>query len=201
MSNWWARLARMIFGRAKWDAVSLLAFSLMPSDTEGRALAEYLICNPDLAAKLRMHTYLLEQTDEEFKRWCLAGLFVNYATVLAEQGGLQGYNGATGAACYALLFFEDYPLAWACYALIQVECQNSIAARWAKKLLYFRPTKTRLDFYDKVMPDGQYKILMTGLRSRMKEVVAVCNLHPEWSDSYQFLAGIENYQRMLGKFN
>lgn len=121
--------------------------------------------------------------------------------MVPEQCNYEGYQRATGALCYALLFFENFPLVWACYAEVQAQWHNSIAARWAKKLLYYRPTKTVLDFYDEVLPDGLYNQQMSEFRATMREVIATCNLHPEWSDSYQLLCGIEYYQRLLGKFN
>ena len=197
MIDWIKRLLNFDRRPAAWDAVSLLAFSLMPNEVEQRALAEYLHDSPALYEKLRLHTYLLVQHDEEFVRWCLAGLFVNYATVLGDN---RLYGEAKQSLVYAVHFFEDFPLAWACYAEAHLQLQNAIAARWARKLIYFKPTKSALEFYNRMLPDGAYEGMMKVLKEQMKSVIATCNAHPEWVDSYDFLRGIEYFQKTLGPY-
>jgi hypothetical protein len=201
MSNWIKKLTNKVLGPTPPDPMRLLALSLLPNDVERNGLEKYLNEHPLLANKLRSHTHLLESTDEEFIRWSLAVVFTNYALDRASKKNFQMYEAATGALFFAIYFFEEYPIAWACNAEINVILENSIAARWAKKLIAFKPSKKKLAFYDKVLPDGHYQAMMTQQRTRMKEIIAICDLHPNWIDSYSFLCGIDYYQKLLGKYN
>jgi hypothetical protein len=189
-------LASLFSSSKKADPVLLIALSFMPNEVEQRALEQYLKGHRALYGKLGSYKYLLVQEhNDDLRRWHLSNLFTNYGTILADK---RDFEGASGAFLYAVTFFENNPLALACYAELYVQLENQIASRWAKKLLTFKPRQDVLNLLIGVFPEGVYWSMMTDLRQRMLLVIQICSEHPEWPDSYPLLSGIDFYRRMLG---
>ncbi len=205
MDNWGTRLARLLFRPTKNNEVVSIALSLMPSEVEQKALAEYLREHRALSAKLRLHTYLLNEPQEAVRRWHISNLFVNYGTLLADNidfssasSSFRDFDAAAGSFLYALIFYQNNPLAWACNAELYMRWEDQIAGQWAKKLLSFKPNKSTLELLNKVFPEGVYPAMMTDLRARMRIVIKICSEHPEWRDSYSLKRGTTFYQDLLG---
>lgn len=195
MDNWGTRLAHRLFKPTENDEVVRIALSLMPNEVEQRALGQYLTEHKALSLKLRKHTYLLDEPQEPLRRWHLSNLFVNYGILLAEN---RDFQGASTSFLYALVLYENNPLAWGCCAELCMQWEDQIAARWAKKLLDFRPNKSTLTLLTSVFPEGVYPEMIKGSRAKMRSIIKACSEHPEWRDSYPLKRGIPFFFNLFG---
>lgn len=161
-----------------------LALSFLPSDVDRKAFQEYLTKNPALSEKLQSSEFagsLLFEPQDPFTRWQISQLLTSYGTM---QGDAGDFSGASGTLVYSLLFFEDNPLAWGTLAEIYTAWQDRIGARWANKVLKFKPSPSPSEMINSLYSDPAVLTTIQEMKDRMVLLMRTCAEHPEWRDSY-----------------
>jgi hypothetical protein len=119
-------------------------------------------------------------SDNTMARLEVSGLLQSYAMHVAENGDLRSaIGGASGA--WMLVKEDVNPLA--VKAEIYLALQDRIAARYAKKVLKFKPPKGR-GLIETALAAPENIAAFAEVKARMTVVVRECEAHPEWRDSY-----------------
>lgn len=170
-----------------------LAVSMLPNDVEQKAFQEYLAKNPLFSQKLQQNSDLLYEPQDPFTRWQIALLLSSYSTVQAEAGD---FFGASGSLIYSMLFFEENPLAWVAMAELYTAWEDRIGARWANKVLKFKPAASKSEMINRLYSETATLAALQDMKERMVLLMRTCAEHPDWRDSYP-LRGSPSYCRDL----
>lgn len=156
------------------------ARSLMSSDGDRQAFLDYVQRNPGLSAVWHKVEPLIDPQNEPLTRHAIATFLAIYATTQMDAGEALG---ASESLLYSKFFFPD-PVTFAAIAEYHFMDEDRVAARWAEKVLRFRPEQKYQEIFAKLESNEGYVAALKELNKRMRAIVKSCAEHPEWPDSY-----------------
>lgn len=160
------------------DRILDVAVSFLPTEEARASFVGYLRERPALASKFLHSAALL--VDQPLC-WKFSTLFDEIGVSLAKDGD---FVAATTSLACSSLFLRDSPLMWAAKAEVYCEWQDVIAMRYAAKVLKFRTSESSSIDLERFLSSELGKMLLRRAKSRMEEIISICQLHPEWRDSY-----------------
>lgn len=153
-----------------------------PTPTAAESLADFI--NEHSALRKRFlelsEGAAFADSDNTMARFDVSQLLLTYAMHIAEKGDfLRG----TASAYYSCILMKENVNALAVQAEMYLAWQDRIAARYAEKVLKFKPPKGK-GLIETAIAAPEILEGFGELKERMKVIIRECEAHPEWRDSY-----------------
>ncbi|MGB6724185.1 MAG: hypothetical protein WBE72_25550 [Terracidiphilus sp.] len=115
-------------------------------------------------------------------------MFNQIGIKLAEE---RDFHAAMACLMCSSLFVKDSPFRWAAGAELYCAWQDRIAGKWAARVIEFQITDKASMDVRRQLSGTQGQHLLSAEFKRMQEIIAICNEHDEWRDSYLLIKEAE----------